>query len=110
MLNDMEVASGLILASKLITPAKEREIIQKLSNELIFATIDLSNNCLIRNIWLNSADHINGIAELGIFIGNKDYWNKGYGSEAIKLLLDFAFNILNLYNVYLKTYYIILKI
>ncbi|MCF7815351.1 MAG: GNAT family N-acetyltransferase, partial [Candidatus Cloacimonetes bacterium] len=40
----------------------------------------------------------------GIFIGNKNYWGKGYGSEALSLLLDYGFNILNLNNIMLETF------
>ena len=49
-------------------------------------------------------DNLNQTAEVGIFIGNKNYWDKGYGTEALNLLLDYGFNALNLYNVMLKVY------
>ncbi len=41
-------------------------------------------------------------AELGIVIGEKSEWGKGYGQEAILLLLEYAFNTLNLNRVYLR--------
>jgi RimJ/RimL family protein N-acetyltransferase len=47
---------------------------------------------------------IHRTAEAGIFIGNKNYWNKGYGTEAMKLLLDYGFNLLNLNNIMLSVY------
>ena len=37
-------------------------------------------------------------------IGDKSYHGKGYGHEAIELLLGFAFNFLNLHNVSLWVY------
>jgi RimJ/RimL family protein N-acetyltransferase len=40
--------------------------------------------------------------ELGIAIGDKAYWGQGYGREAIKLLLDYAFRLRNLHKVYLR--------
>ena len=49
-------------------------------------------------------DYINRVGEVGIFIGNKNYWNGGYGYEALSLLLDFGFNILNLNNINLRVY------
>ena len=37
-------------------------------------------------------------------IGNKEFWSRGYGTEALGLLLDFAFAILNLNNVLLEVH------
>jgi diamine N-acetyltransferase len=44
------------------------------------------------------------VAELGIFIGDKTYWNRGYGSEAVALLLEHGFNTLNLNRIFLRVY------
>ena len=41
---------------------------------------------------------------LGIFIGEQKERNKGYGAEALKLLLDYGFNILNLNNINLAVF------
>lgn len=43
-------------------------------------------------------------ATFGIFIGDKNYWNKGCGTEATKLILDYGFSKLNLHRVYLYVY------
>ncbi len=48
---------------------------------------------------MENCDFINRTATLGIFIGDKDYRNEGYGTEAIKLILDYGFNYLNLNNI-----------
>lgn len=40
---------------------------------------------------------------LGICIGDKDYWGRGYGREVIGLLLDYAFRFRNLHKVWLTT-------
>jgi len=48
---------------------------------------------------LNETDRT---CELGIGIGDKAYWGRGYGREAIKLLLDYAFRLRNLHKVYLR--------
>lgn len=45
---------------------------------------------------------LNRTATLGIFIGNKKYLSKGYGTEAIRLILDYGFNYMNLHSVKLN--------
>ena len=40
--------------------------------------------------------------ELGILIGDKSYWGKGYGREAISLLLQYAFQYRNQHKVWLR--------
>jgi RimJ/RimL family protein N-acetyltransferase len=40
--------------------------------------------------------------ELGIAIGDKDYWGHGYGRDAIRLLLDYAFRYRNIRRVWLS--------
>lgn len=45
---------------------------------------------------IHQIDWVNGTATTGAMIGEKEYWGKGYGSEAKMLLLDYAFNRLGL--------------
>lgn len=102
-INDLEITVNLTVAHKVITTAVEKEILEKLGKEgYNFAIVDLENDELIGNCGLMSVDNIQRTAELGIFIGNKEYWGKGYGQEVIGLILNFGFNILNLHNIMLK--------
>ena len=55
-------------------------------------------NCIYYGI--NEAD---GEAELGIIIGNRDYWDNGYGADAITTLLYHIFRWTDLRRIYLKT-------
>jgi len=43
-------------------------------------------------------------AEIGISIGEKKYWNHGYGRDTMRLMLRHAFNDLNLNRVYLYVF------
>lgn len=103
-LNDQEVTRWLTIATSVVTVAGEKEILQKISREHNYAIVDIGTNELIGNVGLHSVNHIHRTAEIGIFIGRKDCWDKGYGSEAMSLLLDFAFRTLNLNNIMLRTY------
>ncbi len=42
-------------------------------------------------------------AELGIMIGNKEYWSSGYGTDTVNILLRHLFTSLQLERVYLHT-------
>ena len=42
-------------------------------------------------------------AELGIMIGNRDYWGQGYGSDAVKTLINYVFSYTHLNKIYLHT-------
>ena len=55
-------------------------------------------NCVYYNVDLRESK-----TEVGIMIGNRDYWNRGYGEEAINALLDYIFEKTNLQSVYLTT-------
>ncbi len=55
-------------------------------------------NCAYYNI-----NETNGEAELGIMIGNRDYWNQGYGTDAVATLLNHIFSQTTFNRVYLKT-------
>jgi diamine N-acetyltransferase len=51
---------------------------------------------------LNQIDHRHGSAGITILIGEPDARGRGYGTEAVRLLLDFAFTALGLHNVMLS--------
>lgn len=104
-INDMETAIGLTLSDALLTVEKEKELLTQLQSEPYnFAIVEKQTDTLLGSIGLIDIDYINRRAGIGIFIGNKKYLGKGIGTEAMKLLLDFAFNILNLHSIYLKVY------
>ena len=57
-----------------------------------------------RHIGITNLDHIDRESrqcELGIMIGDKDYWSHGYGTDTILTLLRFAFDEVNLNRVWL---------
>lgn len=68
-----------------------------------FMIYELATMRHIGDCHLRGIDFVHGTAEMGIMIGEPDCWGKGYGTEAVILLLDFAFTALNLHNVMLDT-------
>jgi diamine N-acetyltransferase len=53
---------------------------------------------------LRDIDHRNRTASVGILIGEGSERGKGYGAEAMRLLLDVGFTVLGLHNIWLSTY------
>lgn len=104
-INDLETSVGLTLSDCLLTVEKEKELLTHLQSEPYnFAIVEKRTDILLGSAGLIDIDYINRRAGIGIFIGNKKYLGKGIGSEAMQLLLDFAFNILNLHSIYLKVF------
>jgi RimJ/RimL family protein N-acetyltransferase len=103
-LNDYEIAQYLTLAPMVISLNGEKEALINISKNHNYAIIDIKNDELLGNCGLMDIDNINRTAEIGIFIGNKKYLNKGYGREAMSLLVDYSFKTLNMNNILLRVY------
>ena len=103
-INDYETSKYLDQYSKIFTLEDEKDFVERArkDDKVYLSIVKLSNDELIGNISLMNIDHINKTATLGIMIGKNDEREKGYGTEAINLLLDYAFNHLNLNNIMLE--------
>lgn len=102
--NDPEVS--IPLGDEAYTPyslEKARDDVQEIINKQkhMFSIIDSVTDTLIGRCGLYNIDWINRKAGLGIVIGEKEYWNRGYGQDATSLLLEHAFHFLNLNSVML---------
>lgn len=62
----------------------------------------IDSNKTIGILGLDDIVEENKVATLFIGIGDKSYHGKGYGFEALKLLLYYGFNIMNLYRIQLN--------
>ena len=70
----------------------------------LFSIRTLAGDRLIGFIGLGGIHWTNGDAWVGIGIGDREYWGKGYGSEAMGLILGYAFTELNLHRVSLDVF------
>ena len=99
-LNDFETTDYLGRSANIVTLEAEKKYFEENNDKNYnFFIITLENDKLIGTIGLENYDSINRTATLGIFIGDKEYRSHGYGTEAIKLILDYGFNYLNLNNI-----------
>jgi RimJ/RimL family protein N-acetyltransferase len=66
--------------------------------------IDTKDGVLIGDVELDHITWRNKEAELRICIGDKRYWNKGYGSEVISIISAYAFDKMKLQRIYLRVF------
>jgi len=58
----------------------------------------------IGDCGLFNADRRGGTAEVGIGIGDREYWGRGYGREALQLLVDYGFRLQNFRKLWLSVH------
>ncbi len=61
--------------------------------------VETKDGLPIGHVGLNIASAEDRNAHLGMMIGEKDHWSRGYGADALKTLLRFAFGEMNLHRV-----------
>jgi len=103
--NDPEVIQylGLYLP---MTEMAEEKYIEELGTagagnkiRFVIEAIDGKNSTPIGSIGLSNIHPKNHSAGFGIAIGEKDYWSKGYGTEATRLIIRYGFEQLNLHRI-----------
>ena len=103
--NDYETSVLIGAASKVTGVDKEKELLQRFANEgYAFAIVARQGDRMVGSCSLFDLDHVDGTAELGILIGDKDARGRGYGTECVRLLVGYAFEVLRLNNIMLRTF------
>ncbi len=77
----------------------EERFLQPGPGEVLFHLRTLAEDRLIGFLALHSIEWNNGAAFLSMGIGEADYRGKGYGSDALRQGLNYAFSELNLFRV-----------
>ncbi len=100
---DLELTALLGQQGRSFTLEQEQQWIAARANvvehERTFAIVLRDAERLIGTCSLHNINLLHGTAELGIAIGDKTVWGKGYGREAVQLLIEYGFRYLNLYNI-----------
>jgi RimJ/RimL family protein N-acetyltransferase len=106
-INDPEVTATLMMRYPVSRFQEEKWIESMLEStdgrHKVFA-METKDGIYLGGIGLHNVNWESRNAEAGIVIGKKEYWNKGYGTDAMMTLLDFAFHQMNLHRVYLRVY------
>ena len=86
----------------MISLSNEQKTLESLTSDgQHYAIVMYDDDTLLGNISLHEIDNISRRASVGLFIGEQEHRNKGYGSEALRLILDYGFKTLNLHNIML---------
>ena len=105
-MNDFSTTDGLGSSSKVTTFESERAwLINNMDKkEQQFAIVLKETDELIGNCGFCDINHLHQKGEVGLFIGEEENRSKGYGTEALSLLVEYGFNYLNLKNIMLKVF------
>jgi RimJ/RimL family protein N-acetyltransferase len=101
-MNDFQVTDYTGRTGYICTLSGEKEYLEALDkrdDSRAFDIVDLNSNKLVGTVALEHINSIERSAVLGIFIGDEDYRNNGYGTESIKLILEYGFKYLNLHSI-----------
>ena len=83
----------------------EKDLVeQQKTDELFFLIRTLEEDLTIRLIGLDGIQWVHGDAWVGIGLGERKYWGKGYGTDAMRILLRYAFEELNLHRLSLSVF------
>ena len=74
------------------------------ANNVLFAIIENKHDTHIGNIKLGNIHPVHKYADIGLIIGDKNYWGQGIATNAIKLVCNYAFDKLNLRKVFAGVY------
>jgi RimJ/RimL family protein N-acetyltransferase len=82
----------------------EKDLDSALPNNLLFAIRTLAEDKLIGFIAFDGLNWTNRDTYVAIGIGEQDYWSKGYGSDAMRVMLRYGFTELNLHRISLTVF------
>jgi RimJ/RimL family protein N-acetyltransferase len=77
---------------------------QEKPDQFNFTIRVLEDDCLIGMIGLEGILWNHGEAFVGVGLGERVYWGKGYGTDAMRVILRYAFTELNLHRVSLDVF------
>jgi RimJ/RimL family protein N-acetyltransferase len=100
-INDPEVTQFLELNPPMSLEDEEKWFVSLQKSEDKVFSVDTMEGKLIGNVGLIKLNWKDRSVLIGIMIGEKEFWNLGYGTDAIETLLSYLFYELDMNRVYL---------
>jgi RimJ/RimL family protein N-acetyltransferase len=82
----------------------EKMLLEPDGNNFFFSLRTLDGDRLIGDVGLDGVRWVHKDTFVGIAITDREYWGKGYGTDAMRVILRYAFTELNLHRVTLNTF------
>jgi RimJ/RimL family protein N-acetyltransferase len=107
---DQEITGYLSGFINPVSKEMEREWVEQASRDPgrplhdLRLVIETNDGLYLGNIALHDINWRSRNAEVGILIGKKEYLGKGYGTEAMLLMLEHGFERLNLHRIILRVF------
>ena len=98
----LDASNPIVMSYENFVKYSQEEIDNPTRNSMRFG-IDDACGKHIGNTMFYDINMLRGAAELGIMIGDRDYWSKGYGTDAVAIMLDYLFTTTDIRRVYLHT-------
>lgn len=102
-LNDDEVTRGLETTVKPYSMEMlQRYVKDVIANENIymFMVVDKETGKSIGTTKIHNISKKNGTCNIGLMIGDKNFWGKGYGGDIYRTIVDFAFSGLGIRKIW----------
>jgi RimJ/RimL family protein N-acetyltransferase len=106
-LNDYDVTRFMETGSTPITSATLQRYVDDMGrahDTVMLAIVDKATGDHVGNIKLGPVHPLHRRADVGVMIGDKRYWDKGYAREAVSLMVQYGFQRLNLNKITLGVY------
>ncbi len=104
-MNDETVAANFGEYHRMVSSKSDMKWIYEPPRDMHrYAVVLLDNDELIGSLSLHNIDNLNRNAFIGIFIGDAEQRGKGYGAEAIRLILNYGFKTINLHSIMLTVH------
>ncbi|CAN5872056.1 GNAT family protein [soil metagenome] len=102
-LNDEDVTRGLETVARPYTHEMLSQYINDVlvnENTYMFMVLDKISGKTIGTAKVHNISKKNGTCNLGLMLGDKNFWGKGYGQDAYATAIDFAFNTLGIRKIW----------
>ncbi|MDX2066611.1 MAG: GNAT family protein [Fimbriimonadaceae bacterium] len=102
-INDPEVTRTLLVGDYPMTRLAEREWFEqacKSSNENVYFVIATLDSVPLGVSGIHDIDFRHGTCRTGSYIGKKEEWGKGYGTDAARVRARYIFDVLGLRQIY----------